>query len=43
MTEPLETYRGAVYPWHMDRTARKSCAIPAEVVAAGQRLVEAAS
>lgn len=28
---------------HMDRAARKSCAIPAEVVEAGQRLVEAAS
>ena len=43
MTEPLETYRGAVYPWYMDRTARKSCAIPDEFVETGQRLLEAAS
>ncbi len=43
MTEPLETYRGAVYPWHMDRAARKSCAFPDDVVAAGRRLAEAAA
>ena len=28
---------------HVDRAARKSCAIPADVVAAGQRLVESSS
>lgn len=40
MAEILETYRGAVYPWHMDRGARKACPIPDGIVEAGRRLLD---
>ena len=48
----IETYRGAIYPWHcdhmgvltgvhIDSQTRKACPFPAEIVERGRSLVRA--
>ena len=45
VAELIETYRGAVYPWHcdhmghMDSKTRKSTAFPADILARGKTML----